>query len=71
MTRSFVMPQFTTQVYQAKHKKNPSSIISFQRQIRILLNKISFRDISAYTTLRDHSMFRAVSPRMKLNSHQD
>ena len=37
MTRSFVIPQFTTHVYQAKRKTNPLSIISFQRQSRALL----------------------------------
>ena len=35
--RSFIIPQFTTHVYQAKRKTNPSSIISFQRQSRALL----------------------------------
>ena len=45
--RLFVIPQFTTHVFQAKPKKNPSSIISFQRQSRSMWKKFSFRDISA------------------------
>ena len=69
MTRPFVIPQFTTRVCQDKWKKNPSSIISFQRQSKTLRKKCSFRVIS--TTLRDQSMFRAVSPKTKLNSQRN
>ena len=46
-------------VYQAKRKTNPSPIISLQRQSRVLLQRY------------DHSMFRAVSPKTKLNSQRD
>ena len=43
MTCSFVMLQFTTRVCQAKCKTNPSSIISFERQSRTLLQRVFFK----------------------------
>ena len=43
MTCSFVIPQFTTHVCRAKCKTNPSSIISFERQSRTLLQRVFFK----------------------------
>ena len=69
MTRSFVIPQFTTHVYQAKCKTNPLSLISFKDKGEHCLKIFSFRNI--YTTVRDHPIFRAVSLKTKLNSQRD
>ena len=58
MKGSFVMPQFTTHVYQARRKTNPSSIISFQRQSRILLQKFSLRiSVQRYDIIQCSALF--------------
>ena len=69
MKRSFVTPQFTTQICQAKQKPNPSLIISFKDRVEHCWKKFSFRNIS--TTVWDHPLFWAVSPKTKLNSQRD
>ena len=42
---AIVIPQFTTHVYQAKQKTNPSSMISFEDKLDHCLKKFSFRNI--------------------------
>ena len=55
MKRSFVIPQFTTHVYQTKQKKKSLINHMFQRQRRTLLEKVFFQEY-LYNVMRSFNV---------------